>query len=158
MLYRLILILLLNLALTSISVVQAANDRSEQKTTSQKKVRVERKTRTEKNVRAERKTRTEKNVRAERKTRTEKNDRAERKTRTEKNDRAEKKTRVEKKRTISKSSAINVAKSQVRGKVLSAKLISSKGPAVYRVKMYLDDGRVRTVFVDGDSGRVIQIN
>ncbi len=70
----------------------------------------------------------------------------------------QKKTQVQKKKTISKSSAINVAKSEVKGKVLSAKLIKSRGPAVYRVKMLVKDKRVRTVFVDGVSGRVIRIN
>ena len=70
----------------------------------------------------------------------------------------QKKTQVQKKKTIGKSSAINVAKSQVKGKVLSAKLIDSRGPAVYRVKMLVKDKRVRTVFVDGVTGRVIRIN
>ena len=68
------------------------------------------------------------------------------------------KTQVKKKTTISKSTAIKVAKSEVRGKVLSAKLIESRGPSVYRVKMLVSDSRVRTVFVDGATGRVIRIN
>lgn len=59
---------------------------------------------------------------------------------------------------ISKSSAISIARSQVRGKVLSARLINSRGPAVYRVKMLISDRRVRTVFVDGKSGKVIKVN
>ncbi len=63
-----------------------------------------------------------------------------------------------KQKVISKKSAINVAKSEVRGKVLSAKLINSKGPAVYRVKMLVGDSRIRTIFVDGVRGRVIRIN
>lgn len=70
----------------------------------------------------------------------------------------QKKIQVQKKKTIGKSSAINVAKSEVKGKVLSAKLIKSRGPAVYRVKMLVKDKRVRTVFVDGVTGRVIRIN
>ena len=61
-------------------------------------------------------------------------------------------------RVISKRSAIMSAQSQVKGKVLSATLIQSRGPAVYRVKMLVSDKRVRTVFVDGQSGRVIRIN
>lgn len=61
-------------------------------------------------------------------------------------------------KVISKSSAINRAKSQVKGKVLSATLINSKGPAVYRIKMLVGDSRVRTVFVDGVNGRIIRIN
>jgi len=63
-----------------------------------------------------------------------------------------------KQRIISKRQAINAAKSQVKGKVLSASLIRSKGPAVYRVKMLVSEKRVRTVFVDGKSGSVIRIN
>ncbi|PCJ49929.1 MAG: hypothetical protein COA74_03825 [Gammaproteobacteria bacterium] len=63
-----------------------------------------------------------------------------------------------KSRVISKKSAINVAKSEVRGKVLSAKKIKSKGPTVYRIKMLIGESRVRTVFVDGLTGKVIRIN
>ena len=63
-----------------------------------------------------------------------------------------------KNKTISKKSAIEIAKSEVRGKVLSAKLIKSRGPAVYRIKMLVGESRVRTVFVDGITGRVIRIN
>ena len=63
-----------------------------------------------------------------------------------------------KQRVISKSQAINAAKRQVNGKVLSATLIQSKGPAVYRVKMLVSEKRVRTVFVDGKNGVVIRIN
>ena len=61
-------------------------------------------------------------------------------------------------RIISKRKAIQAAQSQVKGKVLSASLIKSKGPAVYRVKMLVSDKRVRTIFVDGKNGRVIRIN
>ena len=63
-----------------------------------------------------------------------------------------------KQRIISKRNAIKAAKSQVKGKVLSASLIQSRGPAVYRVKMLVSEKRVRTVFVDGKNGRVIRIN
>ena len=61
-------------------------------------------------------------------------------------------------RVISKKDAINIAKSEVRGKVLSAKKIDSKGPPVYRIKMLVGESRVRTVFVDGYTGKVIRIN
>ena len=63
-----------------------------------------------------------------------------------------------KERIISKRRAIQAAQSQVKGKVLSASLIKSRGPAVYRVKMLVSEKRVRTVFVDGKTGRVIRIN
>ncbi len=65
---------------------------------------------------------------------------------------------AEEKVTISKGAAINIAKSEVIGKVLSADLIKSKGPAVYRIKVLVTDSRVRTVFVDGLSGNIIRIN
>lgn len=63
-----------------------------------------------------------------------------------------------KQRIITKRQAIQAAQREVKGKVLSANLIKSKGPAVYRVKMLVGDKRVRTVFVDGASARVIRIN
>ncbi len=59
---------------------------------------------------------------------------------------------------ISKSRAISSVKSQLKGKVLSARLIKSKGPFVYKVKILLAKGRIRTVFVDGHSGKIIRIN
>lgn len=59
---------------------------------------------------------------------------------------------------ISKQTAISIANSEVRGKVLSAKLIRSKGPAVYRIKMLVGKSRIRTIFVDGSSATVIRIN
>jgi len=61
-------------------------------------------------------------------------------------------------RAISKGTAINAAKNKVNGKVLSAKLINSQGPKVYRVKMLIGDSRVRTVFVDGETGKIIDVN
>jgi len=62
------------------------------------------------------------------------------------------------KKIISKSTAINNAKSEVNGKVLSVRLIDSRGPAIYRIKMLVGESRVRTVFVDGINGKVIRIN
>jgi uncharacterized membrane protein YkoI len=59
---------------------------------------------------------------------------------------------------ITKSQAIEAAKSEVKGKVLSANLIASKGPPIYRVKMLVGKSRVRIVFVDGKNGKVIKIN
>lgn len=73
-------------------------------------------------------------------------------------DHSAKHTQQMQRQTISKGSAIHIARSEVRGKVLSARLIKSRGPAVYRVKMLVSDRRVRTVFVDGVSGKVIRIN
>lgn len=59
---------------------------------------------------------------------------------------------------ISKSDAISKVKSEVNGKILSADLIESKGPPVYKIKVLLDKGRVRSVYVDGLSGKIIRIN
>lgn len=64
----------------------------------------------------------------------------------------------EKERVISKGQAIAAVKSELKGKVLSATRIVSKGPPVYKVKVLLAKGRIRTVYVDGISGRVIRIN
>lgn len=58
---------------------------------------------------------------------------------------------------ISKGQAISAVKAELRGKVLSIHLIPSDGPPVYRVKILLSKGRVRTVFVDGVSAEVIRI-
>ncbi len=41
-------------------------------------------------------------------------------------------------------------------KVLSVNLISSKGPATYRVKTLSSSGVVKYVFVDGNSGEVFE--
>lgn len=53
--------------------------------------------------------------------------------------------------------AVRVAKRQVRGRLLSAEQIDSLGPLVYRVKLLLDSGRVRVVYVDGESGDIIDL-
>ena len=52
--------------------------------------------------------------------------------------------------------AIGKAKEKYGGKVLSAKEIESKGPLVYKIKLLLPNGRVKTVFVDGESGEVFE--
>ncbi len=59
---------------------------------------------------------------------------------------------------ISKRSAISIAKKTMKGKVLSARMMSSGSSKVYSVKMLVGDSRVRTVYVDGKSGRVIRVN
>ncbi len=61
-------------------------------------------------------------------------------------------------KTISKAKAISSAQRAIEGKALSASLIKSRGPAVYRVKVLLDNGRVKTILVDGCSGKVIQVD
>lgn len=57
---------------------------------------------------------------------------------------------------VTLENAINKAKSKYGGKVLSAKQIESKGPLVYKIKLLLPNGRVKTVFVDGTSGDVFE--
>lgn len=54
--------------------------------------------------------------------------------------------------------AVRVAKREVQGRVLSAEQIDSLGPLVFRIKMLLDTGRVRTVYVDGESGDIIDLD
>ncbi len=54
--------------------------------------------------------------------------------------------------------AVRVAKHAVHGRVLSAEQIDSLGPLVYRIKLLLDNGRVRTVYVDGESGDIIDLD
>ncbi len=67
-------------------------------------------------------------------------------------------SQLQKSKMISKGSAISIAKRTVNGKVLSARMMSSGGSKVYGVKMLVGDSRVRTVYVDGKSGRVIRVN
>ncbi|MBI2381101.1 MAG: PepSY domain-containing protein [Gammaproteobacteria bacterium] len=54
--------------------------------------------------------------------------------------------------------AVRVAKRAVRGRVLAADRIESLGPLVYRIKVLLDTGRVRTVYVDGETGDIIDLD
>lgn len=54
--------------------------------------------------------------------------------------------------------AVRVAKSAVPGRVLSAEQIDSLGPLVFRIKLLLDNGRVRTVYVDGETGSIIDLD
>lgn len=58
---------------------------------------------------------------------------------------------------ISKAKAISAAQKNIKGKALSATLIESKGPPVYRVKVVLENGRVKTILVDGCNGKVIRL-
>jgi uncharacterized membrane protein YkoI len=58
---------------------------------------------------------------------------------------------------ISKAKAISAAQKSIEGKALSASLIESKGPPVYRVKVVLEGGRVKTILVDGCNGQVIRL-
>ena len=57
---------------------------------------------------------------------------------------------------VSLETAISKAKAKYRGKVLSAKEIGGKGPLVYKIKLLLPNGRIKTVFVDGESGEVFE--
>jgi|TARA_B100000315_G_scaffold220344_1_gene222937 uncharacterized membrane protein YkoI len=55
---------------------------------------------------------------------------------------------------ISAKQAAASVKQKLGAKVLSVKLIESKGPPVYRVKTLSKSGVVKVVFVDGQSGKV----
>ena len=55
---------------------------------------------------------------------------------------------------IDAKQAAATVKQKLGGKVLSVKLIESKGPPVYRVKTLSRSGVVKVVFVDGQSGKV----
>ena len=57
---------------------------------------------------------------------------------------------------ISAKQAAAKVKQKFGGKVLSIKLIESKGPPVYRVKTLSESGVVKVVFVDGHSGAVFE--
>lgn len=54
--------------------------------------------------------------------------------------------------------AVRVAKRAVHGRVLSAEQIDSLGPLVFRIKVLLETGRVRTVYVDGETGDIIDLD
>lgn len=58
--------------------------------------------------------------------------------------------------TVSESTAVANALRVVKGRVLSVQLIESRGPPVYRIKILTENGRVRTVHVDGQTGEVIK--
>ncbi len=58
---------------------------------------------------------------------------------------------------ISNQQAASKIKRSVPGsKILSIKLIKSKGPPVYRVKTLSGDGVVKFVFVDGINGEIFK--
>lgn len=56
---------------------------------------------------------------------------------------------------IGETQAIQIALSAVPGKALSAQLVTVNDRKIYRVKILSNDGRVRTVNVDAEKGRVI---
>ncbi len=60
-------------------------------------------------------------------------------------------------KVISKAKAISAAQKSIKGKALSATLIESKGPPVYRVKVVLESGRVKTILIDGCNGKIIRL-
>ena len=71
---------------------------------------------------------------------------------------------AEKKRQINVSTgsvvtledAVQSVKDKYPGKVLNAEKIESKGPKVFRVKLLLPKGRIKSVFVDGVNGEVFE--
>jgi uncharacterized membrane protein YkoI len=58
---------------------------------------------------------------------------------------------------LGRKQATDKVKQRYRGhKILSINLISSKGPATYRVKTLSSEGVVKYVFVDGNNGDVFE--
>lgn len=57
---------------------------------------------------------------------------------------------------ISLDEAVEEAKRQYKGKVLSAKKSEIKGSSVYKIKMLMPNSLVKTVFVDGLTGNIIR--
>lgn len=55
---------------------------------------------------------------------------------------------------LDSSAAARLVESKTGGKVLSVHRQENKGKTVYRVKVLLPEGRVRTVNVDAQSGRM----
>ncbi|NVJ62539.1 MAG: PepSY domain-containing protein [Gammaproteobacteria bacterium] len=58
---------------------------------------------------------------------------------------------------VSKASAISAAQSAIKGKALSASLSRKSNPPVYRVKVLLDNGRVKTILVNACNGKVLKV-
>jgi uncharacterized membrane protein YkoI len=57
-------------------------------------------------------------------------------------------------RDVGPAAAAEAARGATGGRVLGVRAKRAKGRIVYRVKVLLPEGRVRTVTVDGASGRV----
>ena len=56
---------------------------------------------------------------------------------------------------VSLDEAVSIARGRYGGKVVSAQTQRSKGRAVHHVKLLSDSGQVRTVKIDGESGRIL---
>ncbi|NVJ51001.1 MAG: PepSY domain-containing protein [Gammaproteobacteria bacterium] len=59
---------------------------------------------------------------------------------------------------ISKAQAVSVAQAAIKGKALSASKSKRGENVVYRVKVLLENGRVRTIMVDGCKGTIIKVD
>ncbi len=55
---------------------------------------------------------------------------------------------------IPQNEAISIAQREVAGRVLSAQLLQNRGTPIYRVKILAAEGRVRTVDVNAQNGRI----
>lgn len=56
---------------------------------------------------------------------------------------------------ISKSEAAELARARYGGRVLKVDEVSNGGRVVYRVRLLLDGGRIKTVNIDGNSGNIV---
>jgi len=57
---------------------------------------------------------------------------------------------------ITLEEAVKKAKRKNKGKVLSAKKRKIDGAVVFKIKMILPDSRVKTIFVDGETGDIMK--
>jgi uncharacterized membrane protein YkoI len=58
--------------------------------------------------------------------------------------------------SVSADEAVALVRAQSGGRILNLRLESRAGPAVYRVKVLLEGGRVRVYRVDASSGKILQ--
>ncbi|PWK49847.1 PepSY domain-containing protein [Pleionea mediterranea] len=61
-------------------------------------------------------------------------------------------------KVISKSKAVDITQKAIKGRILSASLIKRPSSHIYKVKVLLTNGRVKTILVDGCKARIIKVN
>jgi uncharacterized membrane protein YkoI len=58
--------------------------------------------------------------------------------------------------SVSADEAVALVRAQSGGRILNLRLENRAGPAVYRVKVLLEGGRVRVYRVDASTGKILQ--
>lgn len=61
-------------------------------------------------------------------------------------------------KVITKSKAVDITQKAIKGRILSASLIKRPSSLIYKVKVLLTNGRVKTILVDGCKARIIKVN